>query len=193
MKVLAKRSNAIYIWTLFIVSVTVIYFASGIDLRIDGTGSRFYRFELWILFMEVAMVGLSLLGVLGSVDRLFIPKILIEYDSVGFYIYTRKRTGPILLRYEDALHQNMEVGFPDNYIFSDGRAKKTVNRPFLGSNSFGSLRIETPDSFIYITGVKKIWEVREEINRIIKEKQEQFKNERIYSFESENQRNISQK
>ncbi len=110
-------------------------------------------------------------------QRILTPRIIIEYDDFGFYIY---RTGkPVtLLRYRDVWSTYSEsdlnnVEFCYHGGFYRYRNVK-VSNPFWGVFRTGSIRIEIPEGFINLNGVYHVKEVEIEIKRIVKKSRQEF-------------------
>lgn len=109
--------------------------------------------------------------------RLFTPRIIMEYDDFGVYIY---RTGsPVtLLRYKELWSTYSEADF-DNVEFCYHRGFHTrrnikVGDPFWGMFKTGSIRIETPEDFICLSGIYRVKDVEREIKRMVKKKRKEF-------------------
>ena len=122
--------------------------------------------------------------------RLFIPRIIMEYDDFGVYIY---RTGsPVtLLRYKELWSTYSEVDFEDvEFCYHRGfyiNRNIKIGDPFWGLIKTGSIRIETPDGFICLGGIYNVKEVERELKRMVRKNRKEFIDEMEENIK-ENQR-----
>ena len=109
--------------------------------------------------------------------RLSVPRIIMEYDDFGLYIY---RTGkPVtLLRYKEIWSTYSEEDFENvEFCYHRGfyRCRNIkVSNPFWGIFKTGSIRIEIPDGFINLGGIYHVREVEREIKRMVKNNRQEF-------------------
>ncbi len=188
MKVLAKRANGIFIiapiiMTVFIIFTICIVFMLADDsergrafqmfLGYDAFGyyryrrGRFFRYFYWGCL--VANIG----TLVSAVRRLLVPKVIMEYDNCGVYIYRRFK--PVqTVRYEDMRSRGsaedlteVEVVMPRAFRY--GTNRNTVARPFGSFIKTGKLTIETADDIITLYGVKNVEEVNMKLDKLIKD------------------------
>lgn len=167
MKVLAERSNAIFCWgtIAIIISILYLYLRFGLGLRLLP---RFFSFFFLVLLLST---------IYNLAHRLMLPKVLIEYDKAGIYIYKSRRKPAITLRYEELLSATA-LGGEKDYDDLGGPASGLKGLLLRGSsesitgnsslnNMTGALRIELPDQFIKIHGVKNVQPVRRDLEKLI--------------------------
>ncbi len=168
MKVLAERSDAIFYWgpPAIIISILYFYLRFGLGIRILP---RYYFFVFFLTLLISTIYNLA--------HRLTLPKVLIEYDKAGIYIYKRRNKPAITIRYEQLWSATALTGEKD-FDDLDGPAyglKRLLLRgsseSITGNSSFntmtGALRIELPDQFIKIHGVKNVQAVRRDLEKLI--------------------------
>ena len=154
--------------------------------KIDSIWS--YNNILWECVFSHGLYFLTFL--ILFLARLSTPKIIMEYDDHGLYIY-RMGKPVLLLRYEEIWSAYSEEDF-DNVEFSYHRGFHTrknikVGDPFWGTFKTGSIRIETPDDFICLGGIYHVKEVEKEIKRMVRKNRREFLDE-MYENIEENQR-----
>jgi hypothetical protein len=111
------------------------------------------------------------------VHRIALPKILIEYDKAGIYIYNRRNKPPITIRYEQLWSATALPGEKD-FDEIDSPDYSLSGFPFASSGEMitgysncnamtGSLRLELPDQFIKLHGVKNVRDVRRQLDKLV--------------------------
>ncbi len=176
MKILAYRSNLIFITAPILVPICFFIFAYMVK---DIVGSWWLYSELWwSIFITVFTTMLS--QTIGFVERLFMPKVLIEYDDHGLYIYKYKNSEPILLRYEQiwgfCAHTNYGAeDYPLSQTFNPN-TQDSYERVAISSKEFvGMLKFNTPHEIVTVHGIKDVKSVERELSALkydFKEKQE---------------------
>lgn len=176
MKVLAYRSNLIFITAPILVPICFFIFICMVK---DIVGSWWMYSELWwSIFITDFMIMLS--QTIGFVERLFMPKVLIEYDDHGLYIYKYKNSEPILLRYEQiwgfCAHTNYGA---EDYSLSQNfnpNTQDSYEKLAISYKEFvGMLKINTPYEIVTVHGIKDVKSVERELASLkyaFKEKQE---------------------
>lgn len=168
MKVLAERSNAIFVWGPFAIALSMAYFYMRFALDIT-LRPRYYVFGFFVSLFFSTLYNL--------VHRLMLPRVLIEYDRAGIYVYTKRRGEPMIIRFEH-LWSSISMGGMDVYDEIVPRSDDTcrgldgmvLNTGTCSCNSVtGTLRIELPNQFITIHGVKKVGEVKLTLDRLVRE------------------------
>ena len=123
-------------------------------------------------------------------QRILTPRIIIEYDDFGFYIY-RMGKPVTLLRYEELWSTYAEEDFENvEFCYHRGfyRSRNIkISDPFWGIFKTGSIRIETPEDFICLGGIYHVKEVEREIKRMVRKNRREFLDE-MYENIEENQR-----
>ena len=174
MKALAYRSNLIFITAPILVPICFL-----VSLQIFSH-TRFFYGWLFELLLTVLTVMVSQL--IGFVERLFMPKVLIEYDDCGLYIYKYRKSKPILLRYENIWDCRARVNsgsedFPMSESFNPNKAD-SYERVSISSKAFvGMLNINTPHEVIRVHGIKDVKAVERKIASIryeFKEKRDEW-------------------
>ena len=161
MKVLAYRSNRIFVVAPIVIAICVLllqlYFQD--DLPIFGRRTRI-RVLGFIFMLSVSMLC-------AFIERLCMPKVLIEYDDCGLYIYKYRKSEPILLRYEDiiASHVTLDVG-SDDITLGQLSPEQTG---LVSNNAVGTLCIRIKSGDIRIRGIKNVKQVRGELNKKVSE------------------------
>lgn len=169
MKILAERSDAIFFWGPPTIVLCLIYMYVHWLIR---DGIHFHRRSILgfvlILFFSTLY---------NFIHRLFIPKIIIEYDKAGIYVYNKRRGDPIIIRFEH-LWSSLSLGGED--AFNELKKPEYVEGYYLpepmplitGSCSCntatGTLRIELPNQFITLHGIKHVGIVRSNLERLVK-------------------------
>lgn len=107
------------------------------------------------------------------IRRLSVPKIIIEYDDFGVYIY--KKGMPVtLLRYEALWSVYVHEELFESYEDFDSNVNVSVKKSLLGLSETGAMRIETPNGFIVLSGIYHIKEVERELKRMVKKNRQEF-------------------
>lgn len=105
------------------------------------------------------------------VRRLSVPKVIIEYDDYGLYIY--KKGMPVrLLRYKELWSTYVQEELFDMYEDFDASVSISVKKSFFSET--GAIRIETPQDFIVLSGVYHVKEVEKEIKRMVLKNRQEF-------------------
>lgn len=169
MKVLAERSNAIFFWgpPTIIVCILFFYLRYGLDIRLMP---RHYFFCFFI--------SLFLSTLYNLIHRLTLPRILIEYDKAGIYVYNKRRGDPIIIRFEH-LWSSISLGREDAYDEDFGHTECSsslilmegleLNTGYCSCNSAtGTLRLELPNQHITLHGVKAVGQVKLELDRLVR-------------------------
>ena len=168
MRALAYRSNKIFI-TAPIITVIGFFVLYGLLRTVHR-----WNFEL-----VISVVTLIVSQVTGFTERLFMPKVLIECDDCGLYIYKYRKSKPILLRYENiwdcrAQVNNGSEDFPVSDSYNPDKAD-SYERVGIATKSFvGMLNINTPHQVIRVHGIRNVKAVERELASIrydFKEKQ----------------------
>lgn len=107
------------------------------------------------------------------VRRLSIPKVIIEYDDFGLYIY--KKGMPVtLLRYESLWSMYVHEEVIDSYEDFDSSGYMRTQQSLWGISATGSIRFEVPNGFIIVSGVSRVKEVEKEIRRMVEKNRREF-------------------
>ena len=149
---------------------------------LDFSGNEFVLFNrysldgiLWECIFYYGLIFVACLFVFLA--RLSVPRIIMEYDDFGLYIY---RTGkPVtLLRYKEIWSTYSEEDFENiEFCYHRGfyRVRNiSVSNPFWGLFKTGSIRIEIPDGFINLGGIYHVREVERELKRMVKKNRQEF-------------------
>lgn len=168
MKVLAERSNAIFIWGPIAIAISLLHFY----LRFEHNFTILPRHYTFWFFLSLFLSTLY-----NLIHRLMLPRILIEYDRAGIYVYQKRRGEPVIIRFEQ-LWGSTSMGRVDAYDEIDSNSASPM-RVFDGlelntgtcscNSTTGTLRIELPNQFITIHGVKKVGEVKLTLDRLVRE------------------------
>lgn len=124
-----------------------------------------FMFLLWIL-----------------IRRLSIPRVIIEYDDFGLYIY-RKGMPVTLLRYESLWSMYIHEEVIDSYEDFDSSGYMRTQQSLWGLSATGAIRFETPNGFITVSGVSRVKEVEKEIKRMVKKNRREFLDEMYEGIE----------
>ncbi len=174
MKVLAERSNKIFITAPILVPICC-FLLYQIMIHTDHIHGR--RLEFFLLILSITVSQL-----IGFVERLFMPKVLIEYDDCGLYIYKYKKCEPILLRYEhiwDCRAQTNE-GAEDIPLSMDHNPNVADSYERAGITPtplVGMLKFNTPHTTISVHGIKDVKAVERHLASIrydFKEKRDEW-------------------
>lgn len=153
-------------------------FVYNIDVPEDDYYGYYSYYLDWILWECIICYSLYLLAfLLPFIERLLIPKVIMEYDDYGLYIYkTGKPT--TLLRYEELWSTYSEEDFENiEMCYHRGfyRSRNIrISNPFWGIFKTGSIRIETPDDFINVGGIYHVKDVEYEIKRMVRKNRKEF-------------------
>ena len=162
-------------------------FVYGLDFSDDS-----FSFLSTVSFDGILRSCIILYGLLFIVcllvflARVSVPRIIMEYDDFGLYIY---RTGkPVtLLRYKEIWSTYTEEDFENiEFCYHRGfyRVRNIrVHEPLWGMVKTGSIRIETPDDFICLDGIYNVKEVEREIKRMVKKNRREFLDEMYEGIE----------
>ncbi len=198
-KVLAKRANGLlivasvlmllsgfaFVYSVFVLTKVIepneklfliIYVSNWLAGR-----RRFRRFRLyyhsnpeWLAFECALSYGLEFAFLFYIfIRRLSIPKVIIEYDDYGLYLY-RKGMPVTLLRYEALWSVYAQQELYDVYEDFDSTASVSVKNSLFGLSSSGAIRFETPDGFIVLSGIYHVRDVEREINRMVRKNRDEF-------------------
>lgn len=172
MKVLAERSNRIFFIGPLILAVVgfFIWFLSGyINFR------SLYNCPSEILEITAVAVVVFVVTLYIFIERMFMPKILMEYDNAGIYIYKYKNSEPILLRFETIGVCGSEIE-PDSGAL--GMETYSYERAALmGTKMTGAIKIQTDMGEVKVRGIKNVKEVEIKLGKIRNEF-EALRNER---------------
>lgn len=165
MKVLAERSNRIFIVgpiMLVILSILIYFMMKYFIFR---NGFHFYGRRRRILFsVFISLVTGWLAFVSAIIERICMPKVLIEYDNAGIYIYKHRRNDPIILRFESIYSFTSEAD-----IGSEGITLGTFSYEQValsGDKITGTLRIRTADDEIKIRGIHDVKSVERKLDKL---------------------------
>ncbi len=153
-KVLAYRSNKIFITAPILVPLCFFI----IWMSIGGGFGLGYRIRIHMLLMSFTIMISQLAG---FIERFFIPKVIIEYDDFGLYIYKYKRRDPILLHYEQIWGCRAHINegaedIPFNFDPFSGQEYSYENTAIRTTQFVGSLKFNTPHSVINVHGIKDV-------------------------------------
>ena len=107
------------------------------------------------------------------IRRVSIPRIIIEYDDFGLYIY-RKGMPVTLLRYESLWSMYIHEEVIDTYEDFDSSGYVRTQQSLWGLSATGAIRFETPNGFITVSGISKVKEVEKEIKRMVEKNRREF-------------------
>ena len=170
MKVLAERSNAIFLWGPFAILISILYFYLRFEHGLRILPRHYFFWFFLTLFLSTLY---------NLIHRLTLPRILIEYDKAGIYVYKKRRGDPIIIRFEH-LWGSISLGREDAYgevggtveylnsqILTEGLELNTGHCSC--NTATGTLRIELPNQFITLHGVKNVGQVKLELDRLVRE------------------------
>ncbi len=194
MKVLARRANGlliaipIFVIVLFILLSMALVFLFHIDCPewFDELATNFFTADKKWWYDSGSVHARSnardtfVFSILGLVvclisffDRLFIPKILIEYDDTGLYIYHNKNR-VTTLRYDYLAGQNVQTDLNEVSFWVRYRGIVKVTNFSGGLIKTGSIRFECPDGFITVRGIANVKQVGKEIDRMVRKSREEY-------------------
>ncbi len=168
MKVLAERSNRIFI----VGPIILVVLGSYIVYRLKRRHSGFYYRSGRTFAIAFTLFITTLCGI---IERIFMPKVLIEYDNAGIYIYKYKGREPIIIRFESIWSFSTEIdyGSEDDSF----EAYSYEHAALIGSTLTGSLKIQTANEIIKIRGIKNVKDVERKLDKLRDEYME-LRNER---------------
>ena len=195
MKVLARRANGLlivapicFVVLLVLLSMAIVVLfhiecpewfeklANDVLIRDYWRHIGFYRHRriaLNVFFQTLFWMPICLISFF---DRLFIPKIIMEYDDTGIYIYHNKKD-VTLLRYDYLAGQNIETDLNEVSYWVRYRGMVKITNFSGGLIKPGSIRFETPDGFVKVRGVANVKEVGREIDRMVRITREEYEKE----------------
>lgn len=172
MKVLARRANGILIFGPVFMALCFAFWL--FCAQHPREVSDMYLFE--DLYMRFLLISIFFFPVTLwiFVQRLFVPKVIIEYDDHGLYIY-RRRKETVVLRYEylnnlyaEADLQDVVVYVGPRSIFTGYRRRFEIGGILEKIIKTGSLEIRTDDGIVTLKGVHNVKEVKVDIDRLIR-------------------------
>ena len=177
MKVLATRANGFVYIGPFIIILTLVYCVAHFNAEyIAGDGVSFLFTLLDRSFLVSLFICVVSMVVWG--ERIITPRVIIEYDDKGFYIYKYKNSDPIILRYEEMYGAFAKEDLSEvHYRRNAWTPRRRISNPTWGLIKTGNLRLETPTDFITLRGVKNVNDVRHEMTKLVREhkrKQNEF-------------------
>lgn len=182
MKVLAKRADGFLYVAPFFIVLTLFYCVNRFNTYYNPDEVLYSLFTIFFgergVFLGSLIINVFFL--IKWTERLITPKVMIEYDKAGLYIYKYKFSEPITLRFEAVYSALGDEDLDDIYIRRNRYSfKRTVriSNPTWGLSKTGTLRIEIPTGFITLHGVKNVNAVGHEITKLIREfkkEQKQF-------------------
>lgn len=152
MKVLAERSDKIFVWgpvVMLLCFFTISNRSFLFDFLSNRTGRHFC----------VACMVLGGLVCFDLLHRLIVPKIIIEYDDYGIYIYKYKKQPPITLRYSDLKGVLIMEGANDSYELDAGGN--------INGFSTGMLRIQSSKGLTTLYGIKNVRQVGNQLKKMV--------------------------
>lgn len=196
MKVLARRANGLLIVApiCFVISLVVFSMATVFIFHIDSPewfetlATNFFTSDYWgccgrtsraishAMDSFVLSIFLIIICLVSFFDRLFVPKIIIEYDDVGLYIYHNKKDVTIL-RYDFLSGKNVQTDLNEISYWVRYRGLVKITNFSGGLIKTGSIRFECPDGFITVRGVADVKAVGREIDRMVRKNREEYEKE----------------
>lgn len=179
MKVLAYRSNKIFFTAPILIPLCFIVLSEMIQ--------HTYRMHGWMWELFIGIAGVMLSQLIGFIERIFMPKVLIEYDDCGLYIYKYRKSKPILLRYENIWDCRVQTNegaedVPLSMNYSSRTADSYERTAITSKSLVGMLKFNTPYEIITVHGIRDVKSVERELASIrydFKEKQEEWLNYNI--------------
>ncbi len=169
MKVLAQRANGlIFVAPFFLISL-VIYIVDIFNTVYNP--EHIETILLLLLDYRFIVMLISFVYMLSKwVLRVMTPKVIIEYDRAGIYIYQYKFMEPYILRYENLYSVFADIDLKEIYVKRNRFSPiRKISNPTWGMSKTGSLRIELPDHFITLHGVKNVAKVKYDLTNLIKD------------------------
>lgn len=167
MKVLAERSNKIFIVgpiMLVILSVSIFFIMKNIlslhRFHVYRGPRRRRRLRHFLFFLAMCWLAIAS----AIIERLCMPKVLIEYDNAGIYIYKHKRKDPIILRFENiwSFTSESDVGSEDITLGTLSYEQAAL----IGKGLVGTLKIRTCDGEIKVRGIKDVKDVERKLDKL---------------------------
>lgn len=155
-KILAKRSDAIFYISAVVVPASVLLLVNinKICGFIEGYGFSGMRLKWSIIFYAILSFSVC---VYNFFQRLTVPKVVIEYDDNFIYINKTKNEPTIVLRFSE-----YKGGFSQEVVGD--------NTESVGVFSTASvLRIQTNNGIINVYGIANCTKVKLELNRLARE------------------------
>ena len=181
MVVLARRANGIFILApiifialLFVVCYSLAYLRGEIEIsdipvvmyfimcmlpRFTGSRRWSPRRMMFATLFEAMFCFFLVFESFAS--RLFVPKVIMECDSDGVYIYHGRKQVTVL-KYEYLWSHYTEEDLDGGYLWVK-RGMIPMPEIVQGFITTGSMRIETPDGFINLKGIYHVREVEREL------------------------------
>ncbi len=196
-KVLARRANGllmvapicfVVLLCLLNMSIVVMFHMDcpewfeeiAVDFLVGENKWWYSQSEIYTSREVMNALALSLVGLITCLvsffDRLFLPKILIEYDDVGLYIYHNKKD-VTLLRYDYLAGQNVRQDLDEVSFWIRYRGMVKVTNFSGGLIKTGSIRFECPDGFVNVRGIANVKEVSREISRMVRRSRDEYEKE----------------
>lgn len=195
MKVLARRANGLliampvcFVVLLILLSMAIVFLfhiecpewfeklANDVFIRDYWRYTGFYRrgrIARDVFFQSLFWMPVCLMAFF---DRLFTPKIIMEYDDTGIYIYHNKKD-VTLLRYDYLAGQNVQTDLNEVSYWVRYRGMVKITNFSGGLIKTGSIRFETPDGFVKVRGVANVKEVGREIDRMVRKARAEYEKE----------------
>ena len=154
MKVLAERSNKIFLWgpVVMLLCVLVVCNISGIAGFLPSRRT---------IYVFCGAIFIGCVTCFDLLHRLLVPKIMIEYDDYGLYIYKHKGQPPATVRYSDLKGVLVLEGANDSYELDGVKSFRAF--------STGMLRIQTSKGLISLYGIKNVRQVGNQLNKMLKD------------------------
>ncbi len=179
MKVLAERSDKIFIVgpILLLVSGVILYFFTRDPYLLWRRISRSLTYDIPSITAMVFFSALSVFvaTIFNLVERIAMPKVLIEYDNAGLYIYKHRNKEPILIRFESIWRISSEVDYGSEDITLKEYTYEAAALSVKGLT--GSLRLQTAEGVIKIRGIENVKDVERRLDKLHDEFME-LRNER---------------
>ncbi len=198
-KVLARRANGLLVVSVILMVVcgfAVVYSLLVLIGEIEPNKDLMYALYMLSLFdgrhrhrhfhsyyrdmperlafrcaLSFGMEFMFLLWIL--IRRLSIPRVIIEYDDFGLYIY-RKGMPVTLLRYESLWSMYVHEEVIDSYEDFDSSGSVRMQQSLFGFSATGAIRFETPNGFIVVSGISQVKTVEKEIRRMVEKNRQEF-------------------
>ncbi len=172
MKVLARRANGIFVFApVFMVLCFVLWMFCA---QKSYDSSEWYVFD--DLYVRLLLISIILFPVTlwYFIQRLFVPRVIIECDDFGLYIY-RRRKETVILRFEyleslyaEADMENTVVYIGRRSLFSGDRRRIEIGGMLEKFIKTGTLEIRTEEGVIKLKGVHNVKKVKTDIDRLIR-------------------------
>lgn len=174
MKILAKRADGFLYVAPFVIVTTLVYCANRFNTCYNPDQILYSLYDIFFGERGVFVYSLvvNVIFLIKWIERFLTPKVMIEYDNAGLYIYKYKFSTPVTLRYE-AVYSALGDEDLDEIYVRRGRyvfaPRVRISNPTWGLSKTGTLRIEIPTGFITLHGVKNVNQVRFEITKLVRE------------------------